>query len=261
MTPTVILAGGKAKPDLVAVTGQTNRAMVVVNGRTLLACVADAIAAAGSDGEPLGPITVIGDVPQSSVYDCLPDSGDFVANIFAGLGAYPDAPYVLISTADLPFLTAASVADFVQGATEIAERDRAGIVMPIIPVESCYARYPGVKRTALRVAEGHYTTGNLALIRPEFLLANRQRIAGGYASRKSPLALARMLGSGTILRLLLSQKISPRYLTIPLLEARVGTLLGGTARAYLCSYPEIATDLDRPSDFAALGIGTIAQPS
>ena len=33
---------------------------------------------------------------------------------------------------------------------------------------------------------------------------------------------------------------------------RVSQLLGGVARAYVSEYPEIATDLDRPSDFEAM---------
>jgi hypothetical protein len=36
------------------------------------------------------------------------------------------------------------------------------------------------------------------------------------------------------------------------LERAVGRLLGGTAKAYVSPYPEIATDIDKPSDLAAI---------
>ncbi len=89
-------------------------------------------------------------------------------------------------------------------------------------------------------------------MRPRFLFAQERRIAGAYAARKSPLKLAAMLGFGTVGRLVLSQKLNPGLLTLPLLEARIGRLLGGKANAYISQDPELATDLDRPSDFKAV---------
>jgi hypothetical protein len=246
--PCVVLAGGRAKPELQAATGQVNRALVVVKGKTLLAHGVDAL----RDSEAVGPVTVVGDVPESADYARLPDGGGFVENLFAGIDAHADAPYVLIATSDLPFLTGQIVTDFVRGAVRKAEESGAGFVWPIVPVEACYRRFPGVKRTSLRLREGAYTGGNLALTRPAFALKQQQSIADAYAARKSPARLATMLGAGTLLRLALSQLIAPGLLTIPYLEARVSALLGGPARALLSDAPELATDLDRLSDFEAL---------
>jgi hypothetical protein len=245
--PTVVLAGGRARPDLEAATGQSNRALVVVNGKPLLRHVVDAVQAAA-----FGPITVVGSVPESADYRRLPDSGGFVENVFAGLSAHTEAPFVLIATSDLPFLTGEAIADFVRGAILCAEESAAGFVWPVVPVARCYARFPGIRRTALKIREGAFTGGNLALVRPKFLLAHRPRIAAAYAARKSPARLAWMLGLGTLGRLALSQKVAPGLLTIPLLEKKASRLMGGPIRAYISDYPEIATDLDRPSDFAAL---------
>jgi 2-phospho-L-lactate guanylyltransferase (CobY/MobA/RfbA family) len=257
----VILAGGKAKPELQAVIGQTNRALALVHGKPLLRHVIDAVSTAGMDGGPLGPITVIGDLPDDPAYSRLPDSGDFVANILAGLNAHRDAPYVLISTADLPFLTGAAVAEFVREAHALAERSEAGLVWPVVPVSICYARFPGIKRTALRLRDGELTGGNLALVRPPFLLAHGERIAAAYAARKSPVQLARLLGLGTLGRVVASQKLSPGLLSIAFLETRVSRLLGGPCRALVCASPEIATDLDRPSDFTAIRASDEAAPA
>ena len=87
-----------------ALTGQSNRSQVVVSGKTLLRHVVDAVMTAGVDGGPLGPIAVVGDVPPNDDYASVADTDDFVANVFAGLSRFPDAPYVLIATSDLPFL-------------------------------------------------------------------------------------------------------------------------------------------------------------
>ncbi len=251
--PTVILAGGKAKPELAALIGQSNRALAVVNGKTLLQHVLDAIGAAGPGATPLGPITVVGDMPTSALYSCLPDRGDFVSNILSGLETHSASPYVLISTCDLPFLTGDAVAAFVREASALAERTNASLIWPVVPVNICYSRFPGIKRTALRLRDGEYTGGNLALVRPQFLLAHSQRIAAAYAARKSPVKLARMLGLGTLARVVASQKVTPQLLSIAFLETRVSRLLGGPCRALPCDSPEIATDLDRPSDFEAIG--------
>jgi molybdopterin-guanine dinucleotide biosynthesis protein A len=258
--PTVILAGGKSKPDMVALTGQTNRALVSVNGKTMLGHVVDAITGAGPQGCPLGAITVIGDLPDDPAYTRLPDSGDFVTNILAGLNAHRDAPFVLVSTADLPFLTAAAVAEFVRLAQAHAEQTDAALIYPIVPLATCYERFPGIRRTALRLRDGEFTGGNLVLVRPQFLLTHSARIAAAYAARKSPVQLARMLGLGTLGRVLLSQKVSPGLLSVAFLEMRVSRLLGGPCRALTCNSAEIATDVDRPSDFVAIekmqGVGS-----
>ncbi len=245
----VILAGGKAKPDMQALTGQTSRALVEVNGKTLLAHVTDALRAAS-----LTRLVVVGDVPASDAYAGIPDQGDFVANLFAGVDAHPSAAWVLIATSDLPFLTGPAVADFIEKGLRLAHSSQADIVFPIVPVAACYARFPGVKRTALKLREGEFTGGNLALARPELLRAQRARIGGAYAARKSPLRLAQMLGLGTIVRLLYSQQFAPRSLPLSYLEAKISGLLGSAGRAVVSDYPEIATDLDRPSDFAAVGL-------
>lgn len=249
--PAVVLAGGRVRPDLQAALGVTNRALAVVNGRTLLDHVVAALQAPDSTGAAVAATTVIGDVPESSLYTRLPDTGLFVDNVLSGLSAYPGARFVLLATADLPFLTREAVADFLRSARRRAEAENAVAVWPVVPVADCYARFPGVQRTALRLREGGFTGGNLMLVRPEAILALRSRIAAAYAARKSPLRLALMLGLPAVLRLTLSQIVAPGLLTIPYLEARVSALVGGPVRAVVCRSPEIATDLDRPADFQA----------
>jgi GTP:adenosylcobinamide-phosphate guanylyltransferase len=248
--PVVILAGGKAKPELQALTGQESRALVVVNGKTLLRHIVDAALAVA----PQGKIVVVGEMPDSADYSLLPDQGDFVSNVFAGVGAFADAPFVLIATSDLPFIEGSHVREFVQAAMAKAEESGAGLVWSVVPVAKCYARFPNVKRTALKLKEGGLTGGNLMLARPSALLPLKSHIAGAYAARKSPLRLALMLGGTALARLLVSQTVAPNALTIPLLEAQVSRLLGTTARAVVSNAVEIATDLDRPSDFAAVGL-------
>lgn len=241
--PAIVLAGGKAKPDMIVAFGQENRALVSLRGRTMLDHVIDALQGA----ECISSIVVTGNVPDSSRYRAVPDQGGFVENIFTGLEQVENASRVLICTSDIPFITAEVVEDFcINGNALLAD-----MVYPIVPVETCLQKYPGMRRTALSLKEGRYTGGNMMLVNPDFMHAQRERIALAYAARKSPIRLSLMLGIGAAIQVALAMTILPRLLTIPSLEASAGRLVGGTARAYISPYPEIATDIDRAEDLQA----------
>ena len=246
--PIVILAGGRASMDMEAATGVSNRALIQIGGKPMLLRVVEALRAC----ELCGEITVIGKVPPSDYYSRLPDKGDFVSNTVSGAVVNGDAPFVLICTCDLPFLTGEAVTDFLTAALENAAQSGASVVYPIVPVSRCYRRYPGLKRTALKLKEGLFTGGNMMLARPQFIIGQRKRIADAYRARKSPLRLANLLGWDMIVRLLLSQTLMPRLLTLSVLESRVSQMIAGPARVFVSGYPEIATDLDKPSDYNAV---------
>jgi GTP:adenosylcobinamide-phosphate guanylyltransferase len=241
--PSIVLAGGKSKPDMIVATGVENRALIQVSGKTMLSHVVDALRSAGSPG-----ICVVGNVGDSPSYRRLDDSGGFVENLFAGCEEFRDSPFVLVSTSDIPFLTRESIVDLVERGSEL----NADIVYPVVPVAKCYERFPGIKRTAAKIRDGEFTGGNVILARPEFLLSHRDRITRAYAARKSPLRLAIMLGLGTVARFALSLTGWRNVIAIEHLESAVSRLLGGQARALISSYPEIATDIDKPEDLEAI---------
>lgn len=246
--PIVVLAGGRAGVEMEAATGVSSRALIEIGGKPMLLRVVEAL----QDSELCGEITVVGKVPPSDYYARLPDKGDFVSNTVSGAVVNGEAPFVLICTCDLPFLTGEAVTDFLTSALEKAAQSGASVIYPVVPVSRCYQRFPGLKRTALKLKEAHFTGGNMMLVRPQFLISQRHRIAAAYRARKSPLRLANMLGWDMIFRLLMSQTLMPHLLTLPLLEKRISQLIAGPARVFVSSYPEIATDLDKPSDYTAV---------
>jgi len=243
--PSIVLAGGRASPELAAQIGTPVRALGRFQGRPLIEIVVDALRAA----QPAAPITVVGDVPDRACCKRVPDQGGFVANILAGLALHRDADWALFVSADLPFLTGEVIERFVSEA--LAASAGAQVVYPIVAVAACYARYPGIKRTTVRLREGEFTGGNVMLARPSFFLDRQALLADAYAARKRPVRLAAMLGAGTVARLLFSQLVSPRALSVEELERRVGRFVRADVRALISASPELATDLDRPSDFAA----------
>ena len=255
--PRVVLAGGRAGPELAAQIGSPVRAMAVFGGSTLLELVVAALTGA----DETAPVTVVGDVPVAPGYNRVDDQGDFVSNLLAGVGQYPAADWVLVTSADMPFLTPAGVSAFVREALEQGARRAVAIVYPVVPVSLCYAKYPGLKRTAVRLREGELTGGNMMLARPSFFLDRRELLGRAFAARKNPFRLASMLGLGTLVRLICAQTVAPAWLDIATLERRAGMLVGGSVCAMVCDSPEIATDLDRPSDFATAASYTRCAPA
>jgi molybdopterin-guanine dinucleotide biosynthesis protein A len=249
-TAALILAAGKIDPELAAVSGGVaNRALIPLHGRPMLDYVLDAVRG-GMASHGGGRLLVAGDnLPLPPDVVAVPGGDSLVDTILSGVKALaPNETRLLIATSDIPFLTPEAVADFLTRARQTGD---AQFVYPIIRAEDCRKRFPDMKRTTLRVAEGEFTGGNLALLDPGFLHREAQVIRDAYANRKKVAALAGMLGPDLVLRLLLS-RLTPRVLPIPVLERAVGRLLGGaTARAVISPFPEIGTDVDRPEDIAA----------
>lgn len=239
----VVLAGGKNSPEMAAAAGVENRALTPIGPRTMLEYVVSAL----NETPSVGRIFVVGDVPRSAAYTAVAGQETLLGNLMAGLAAAGDQERVLISTSDIPFVTPQALEDFVHRASAT----KADLCCSYVPLAACTQKYPEMKRTAITLAEGRFTLGNVMLVRPRFLMNHQEAIAEAYAARKSPVQIARLLGIGLLLRLIGSQLVSPRLLTTRALEAAVSRVLDGGRAVGICSaYPEIGTDVDKPEDVA-----------
>jgi GTP:adenosylcobinamide-phosphate guanylyltransferase len=239
----VILAGGRNKPDFVRESGIEFRSLTPYQGRPMV----DHVITALHQTDSIAEIIVVGAGPPTGNFQGVPDHGGFVENTYAGLEA-AGGETVLISTSDIPLITAESVEDFLR----LALQADADIVYPIVHVEDCYRRFPGVKRTSAPLKDGDFTGGNMMLVRRRFMESQKDRLSRAYALRKSPLKLAMMIGMGTTVKLTLSILLRRRLLTLNELESAISRVLGGKVRAVVSRYPEIAADIDQPSDLAAI---------
>lgn len=241
----VILAGGKNSPAMEAATGVTNRALVVLGGKSMLAYVTDALLGA----ESVARVFVVGDIPADNRYKQLGGGKTLLDNLLIGLraaNANGEVRRVLLATSDTPFLTPESVEYFIQQSLQ-ADAD---LCYPIVPIDLCRARFPQMKRTTLRLREGTFTGGNMMLINPQYIFAHQAMVEKVYAARKSVPQIARLLGIGLLTQILLAQAVSPSLLTLADLEVGVARLLGSgcRARAIVTPYPEVGTDVDKPDD-------------
>ena len=240
---TLILAGGKVKDRDAAAwepyLGRevTNRALLDLNGTSMLERVVEPLRQAAP-----GRILVAGDVPLPEGCTPAPGGDSLLDTLLNGVAALDKGETrLLVVTADIPFLTAEAIQDVLDRAPE-----GAAFVYPIVEATRCYKRFPEMKRTVVKTAQGTFTGGNVVLIDAAFAREKSGAIRAAFAARKSPFKLAGMLGFGTLARLAASS-VYPAALPIPYLEAAVGRLLGGASvRALVSPYPEIGADIDRP---------------
>jgi 2-phospho-L-lactate guanylyltransferase (CobY/MobA/RfbA family) len=167
-----------------------------------------------------------------------PVTDTMFGNILQGLSTAPDgSETVLFVTSDIPWITP----DIIEAFIVQAPRD-VDVVYPIIPKQTAETRFPGTKRTYVRLKEGVFTGGNLFLARAEAVPRLKERAETLLAHRKSPVTLARDVGLGLLIRLLTGR------LSAAQAETRVGGLLGITGRALIFPYAEAGVDVDKPED-------------
>jgi GTP:adenosylcobinamide-phosphate guanylyltransferase len=218
--------------------------MVQVGSKTMIQWIVDALTAS----KTIGRITAVGDVEASGIDQVVKPGTGFLENLMLGIDKSGATDRVLVLTCDIPMLTPEAVDDYVERALESGGE----MCYPIVTRASNDAKYPGMKRTYLKTAEGMFTGGNMMVLGVDLMRRNRDMIQGAYESRKNPLALAWMIGIGFLLRLILAQVQFPSVLPINVLERRLSKVLKGKVVAIKTDYPEIGADVDKASDLEAV---------
>jgi len=237
------MAGAPAGANLSPQDPSISRAMIPLGGKTMLQWVVDALRGAPS----VGRIVAVGDVSADGLDQVIAPGDDLVGNMKLGLGAVGPCDAVLMVCSDVPLLTPEAVEDFVGRAVAMD----ADMAYPIISKDDCARRHPELKRTYLKTGDGVFTGGNIMLLRPEFVARNWQAIQDAYAARKQIGKLARMIGIGVLIRVVVAQAF-PGALRVGALERAASRMLGGKVAAVVSCYPEIGEDVDKPSDLAAV---------
>lgn len=233
----VVLAGGDGSviDPTVRIKG-----VVPVAGRPMVEWVVDALRAATTvDG-----IAVV--VPTAEGLGAWVDKADkivvsdarFVDNVIAGVDAFRTRRPVVVITGDLPALTPEAVDDFVTRSIECG----ADFSYPLIRKEDMLEQFPGSERTFVRISGGSVTGGNMALITPELVARNREIGQRLFETRKSPLAMAKVIGVPFIVRLV-TGRLRPEDV-----ERKMTQLLGGVCVALYTTHACIGADVDKPID-------------
>lgn len=228
-------------------------ALIDLGGRPMAAWVLDALKESGRVRRvavtgPEEPLSVLaaGDGKAAGMENAslgmelvfCGDGGGLLANIQRGFDCLATSRPVLIVTSDIPLLSAEAVRAFL----DACEKQEGDVFYPFIPREASEEAFPGVRRTYVKVAEGQFTGGNIALLGPAVLQRHRDVIQRAVDMRKNPIGLARLFGIGLLVKLLFGR------LSVADVEARFHRGFGVKGVGVRCPHPEVGFDVDKPDD-------------
>lgn len=241
-TTAVVLAGGPHDELAAKTPGAPNKAFVAIGGIALVERTLRALRASASIQRIIvvAPERVHGHPALSLANECRPDGERIRDSLRSGLAGLPPDADVLISTSDLPVLTAESIDDFVLRAFE---KD-ADLTYGCLEKRTHEAKYPQVPHTWARLRDGTYCGTGFITIRPRIFPSLERFIEQLGHARKNPLQLAKLFGWDVLLR------FAARRLTIHDAEERASRIIGGRVRAVVSPYAEIGVNVDRVSDIA-----------
>lgn len=237
----VVLGGGAEDDALAHNAGVAAKALVSHQGRSMGAHVLQALRESEAVRASIyvGPTEpTIRSLAEAEVMAGRSLADSLALGLGAALGRYQDAERILVVTADLPWLEASAIDDFVARAPE------ADLCYPAISKRHALEQFPGQRRTYARLREGPFTGGNLMLIKPSFVPVLLPFVDRAYRGRKNPLALASLIGFGTLLKFLTG------HLSIPDLERSLSRRLGGELRAVISPHACLGADADKPEHLA-----------
>jgi len=228
-----VLAGGGREAGLPA--GIPNKAFLPVAGKPLVERVLDAL----RDSSRVRRTVLVAPmpVPEELARRChrvLPDRGLLLSNVTSAVEALADAPWVLACAADLPLLSGKAVRNFL----EACAARPADFYYGIVREEDLEARFPGARKTFVRVREGSFAGSSLVLLKPQVLERVQPLLAQLVEARKNPARLASLLGSGVVVKYLTGR------LAVADVERRAWELTGLRGAAVVCPDPEVALDVD-----------------
>jgi len=241
-----ILAGGRVDGALAAELGTSVKALGRIGRGTLL----DAAIGAARVFD-IERIVVIGGSEvraycAGTVDAVIDESEDGRENLRRAFAEAGDAPLLLLAS-DLPFVTAASIANFASAARG------ADLAMPLADAAAYRAAFPGAATHDTNLAGERVVNGSVFYFAPGVtgrVLAIAQQL---FAARKSALGMASLLGTRRILRYALGR------LRVEDVETRAYERLGLRARAVRGAGPDLCYDIDSLADFR-YALAHAAQP-
>jgi GTP:adenosylcobinamide-phosphate guanylyltransferase len=247
----IVLAGGKLPPEdpaSASVPGAL-KCLQPVGGRTMLQWSLDAL----SDAPGIGRVIVVGVPPETPLacahpLEVMPAEPDMIRSLQAaaarlapqGAAAAPRSAQVLVVSADAPLVT---------GEMLTWMRDRAlegGADVTICTVERAVmeARFPGAKRTYVRLRDAELCGGDVAAFRLAIADRGVELAERLVRARKHPWQIAAIVGPGTLAALMAGRLTLAQALRA--LDARLDLKLN----VLVSPYAEMAMDVDKPAQLA-----------
>ncbi len=248
----LVLAGERPGGDpLARAFGSRRKALLPLAGRPMAAHVVEALRRSAS----VGRIRLSGleeedvqAVPALSGLERAPAGPTPAASVLAALDGTCSIP-LLVTTADHPLLRAATVDRFAEAAAACS----ADVAVGIVAAAVVRRRFPGARRTYVRLSDGAVTGANLFAFLTPAAAAAARAWTEVEADRKRPWRLVRRLGAGPLLRFLAGR------LSSAMLADLASSHLGARVALLRLADPLAAVDVDRPEDLA-LAAALLAEP-
>jgi CTP:molybdopterin cytidylyltransferase MocA len=234
----LVLAGSRpgAMEPVADYAHVTHKALIVLEGQTLLARVTCALREAGAARicAVTSDAAVAAEAARLGI-ETLPQAAGPSLSVRAGAEALGTP--LLVTTADHALLQAQWVRQFL--ADMPADADIAALVAARATVE---AAAPSTQRTWLKLADGDWSGCNLFLLRTGRALQVVDLWRRVEAERKRPWRMARILGLGMLLR------YATGRLGLRDGAARLGRMAGVTACVVETPFGLASVDVDKPAD-------------
>jgi len=237
----LILAGDSAEGPLKEIA--SNKAFIKIQGKEMILYVIEALRKL----DFIEQIAVVGDKNKLSELgghiDLIIEQGENLSqNIMKGAENFEDDDELLVLSSDIPMITPEALRDFV----ERSRQYQADLYYPIVRKEKNEEKFPGVRRTYVKLKDGTFTGGNVFLVKVKTIKELLPKTESFLAFRKKPWKLARILGLSFVIKFIMGT------LTIAQVEKRAMDLFDIKGKAIISDYPEIGTDVDKPSDLELL---------
>jgi len=234
----VILAGNN-QADLARIN-VSNKALLSICGRPMIEYVVDALRRSSliHDISIVGPVEPLKACLGGRIDYYFEDTGSFFENLEEAMQPFKADKRVIIVSSDIPMITVQVVDDFVNRCINTD----ADLCYPIVEKGLNESLFPGFKRTYVRLKEGTFTGGNMFYINPAIFDQCRQFAALLIEYRKTPWKIAGILGLDLLMLLALGR------LSISKVEQRFSEILGIKGVAIISPFPQLANDVDKPSD-------------
>ena len=245
----LITAGGVAPPadPIYVLTQGKPKALLAMNGRTMLERVVDALQGAHSIQE----IVVVGlgsDMGMTFARPVahLPDTGSLAGNILAGSQwlseQYPTESAFVFCSADIPTITPAIVDEFVESCRPFTHDG----YYTFVTREVMEARFPRSQRTFTKLKDVEIAGGDLHLTHFEVIRRNEDVLQAATNARKHAWKIAKIVGWKLIAKLLL------RQLSFHEMQAEASRIVGGHVACVLSPHAELGMDADKPEQVELL---------
>ncbi|KAB3540961.1 NTP transferase domain-containing protein [Alkaliphilus pronyensis] len=234
----IVLAGTDVEADDL----MKDKALLPLKGIPMIKFVIEAL----KESEHINKIFVVGEVDKlkpiiaKDVDNIIHHSDSIIKNINNGMKNSLGEERVLVVTCDLPLINVDIINKFIEAGLE----KNIDVFYPIVDKGLYESIYPKMKRTYVYLKDGAFTGGNIIMIKPSVMKSIEKTTESLIKNRKNPFKMCRILGIAFLIKLIFKQ------LKLLDIEKTIKKRFRINGLAYICTYPEICSDLDHYEEVA-----------